>query len=93
MKPSQLRSVIYLASIDDLTKRLTDETTPTSRGTYEGVSRNLLKCPLEWGVQPTWSGSGWSAVVAIRWVWRKALMASYAVSSLARLVKPWPSSG
>jgi hypothetical protein len=32
--PASSEAMIHVASIDDLTKRITDETTPTWRGTY-----------------------------------------------------------
>jgi hypothetical protein len=32
--PASSEAMIYIASIDSLTKRITDETTPTWRGTY-----------------------------------------------------------
>jgi hypothetical protein len=32
--PASSEAMIHVASIDNLTKRITDETTPTWRGTY-----------------------------------------------------------
>ncbi|CAM5558851.1 IS5 family transposase IS468A [Kitasatospora aureofaciens] len=32
--PTSSEAMIHIASIDNLTKRITDETTPTWRGTY-----------------------------------------------------------
>ncbi|MGW3745463.1 transposase, partial [Streptomyces sp. NPDC005146] len=32
--PASSEAMIHIASIDNLTKRITDETTPTWRGTY-----------------------------------------------------------
>ncbi len=35
--------MIHLASIDNLAKRITDETTPTWRGTYYGIQGNTSR--------------------------------------------------
>ncbi|MFH9354838.1 IS5 family transposase [Kitasatospora sp. NPDC017646] len=40
--PASSEAVIHIASIDNLTKRITDETTPTWRGTYENIKGKLL---------------------------------------------------
>lgn len=38
--PASSEAMIHVASIDNLTKRITDETTPTWRGTYQEIKGN-----------------------------------------------------
>ncbi len=47
-------AMIHIASIDNLTRRITDETTPTWRGTYSDVNGNLPTPKALLELRPLW---------------------------------------